>query len=61
MKTLKQIMEDGAAVAGPTCSAGSGAVAGIGQPAGSRQAEPGVPPKNKKSRLLLDMGRRNKS
>ena len=58
MKTFKQLREDGVAVAGPTCSAGSGAIAGIGQPPGSHSAEPGIPPKKKGVRLLQDIIKR---
>ena len=62
MKTFKQFNEDGGAAgaAGPTCSAGSGAVAGIGQPPGSKSGEPGVSPKKKTSSPLLmkNMGHR---
>lgn len=59
MKTLKQIREDGAvAVAGPTNTSSGGAVAGIGQPPGSKSGEPGVSPK-RKSPVMFKNIRRN--
>lgn len=59
MKKFKQFMEDGGAVsAAPANVAGSGAVAGIGQPPGSKSGEPGVHPKKKKSPIVMPMGRR---
>jgi len=59
MKTFKEfVVEDGVAVAAPTNTTGSGAVAGMGQPPGSASGEPGVHPKKKKKPLLLGMFRR---
>ena len=62
MKSFKQFIgEDGGAagVAGPTFSASSGAVAGLGQPVGSTSGEPGVNMKKKKSSpLMMKMGSR---
>lgn len=65
MKTFKQfINEDGGAVGGgsvgPTVTAGSGAVAGIGQPPGSKQGEPGVNMKKKKVLMFKSTFNRNK-
>ena len=54
----KRLGEDGAmAVAGPTNVAGSGAVAGLGQPPGSKSGEP--PVRKKRNPIILPMGRRN--
>lgn len=57
MKTFKSfitpIKEDAMAV-GPVNTAGSGAVAAIGQPPGSRNGEPGG-----KKKVLITMGKRN--
>ena len=55
MKTftdIRKLKEDGggAAVGGPTVTTGSGAVAGMGQPPGSKSGEPGVNMKKKKLR-----------
>jgi hypothetical protein len=47
MKTFKKFKEDVVA-AGPVNVTGSGAVAGMGQPVGSKSGEPGVHLKNKK-------------
>ena len=61
MKTFKQFNEDGGAAgaAGPTCAASSGAVAGIGQPPGSKSGEPGVNKKKRSNPLLMkNMGHR---
>jgi hypothetical protein len=59
MKSFKQFMEDGGAVAAaPANVAGSGAIAGIGQPPGSKYGEPGVHPKKKKTPIIAPMGRR---
>ena len=68
MKTFKEyISEEGggggaAAVAGPTNVTGSGAVAGMGQPPGSKSGEPGVDLRKRKKRsdprLPMGMGRR---
>ncbi len=44
----------GGGSAGPTMTAGSGAVAGIGQPPGSKQGEPGVNMKKRKKVLLFN-------
>jgi len=54
------VKEDGmgAVAAGPTSTSGSGAVAGLGQPPGSKSGEPGVTPKAKKSPVLLQMAKR---
>lgn len=57
MKTLRKLKEDMAA-AGPTNVAGSGAVAGIGQPPGSKSGEPGVDMKKKKKVVLGDIYKR---
>ena len=54
----KRLGEDGAmAVAGPTNVAGSGAVAGLGQPPGSKSGEP--PVRKKRNPIILPMARRN--
>ena len=45
------------AVAGPTNVTGSGAVAGLGQPPGSKSGEP--PVRRKRNPIILPMGRRN--
>jgi hypothetical protein len=59
MKLFKQLREDGGAVAaGPTVTAGSGAVAGIGQPPGSKSGEPGVNMKKKKNVVMQSVRRR---
>lgn len=59
MKSFKQFMEDGAAaVAAPANVAGSGAIASIGQPPGSKYGEPGVHPKKRKTPIIAPMGRR---
>jgi hypothetical protein len=50
--------DGGIAVPGPTNVTGSGAVAGMGQPPGSKSGEPGVHPMRKKKVVLLPMGRR---
>jgi len=47
MKTFKKFKEDVVA-AGPVNVTGDGAVAGMGQPVGSKSGEPGVHLKNKK-------------
>jgi hypothetical protein len=47
MKTFKKFKEDVVA-AGPVNVTGGGAVAGMGQPVGSKSGEPGVHLKNKK-------------
>ena len=47
MKTFKKFKEDVAA-AGPANVTGGGAVAGMGQPVGSKSGEPGVHLKKKK-------------
>lgn len=57
-RAKKRLGEDGIAVAGPTNTTGSGAVAGMGQPPGSKSGEPGVHPMRKKKVVLLPMGRR---
>ena len=70
MKTFRQyrsLAEDGGAggagagavAAGPTNTVGSGAVAGAGQPPGSKSGEPGVDlRKKKRNPIMLGMGRR---
>ena len=59
MKTFKKFIDEDGAVAGaPTNSAGSGAVAGIGQPPGSKSGEPGVNPKKKRGPILTGLLRR---
>lgn len=61
MKKFKQLREEcGGAVAsaGPTNTAGSGAIAGIGQPPGSKSGEPGVDMKKKKKVVMGTMGKR---
>lgn len=59
MKTFKQFIdEDGVVAAAPTNTAGSGAVAGLGQPPGSKSGEPGVKPKQKRGPILTGMFRR---
>ena len=57
-RAKKKLGEDGIAVPGPTNTTGSGAVAGMGQPPGSKSGEPGVHPMRKKKVVLLPMGRR---
>lgn len=57
-RAKKRLGEDGIAVAGPTNTTGSGAVAGMGQPPGSKSGEPGVHPMRKKKVVILPMGRR---
>ena len=57
-RAKKKLGEDGIAVPGPTNTTGSGAVAGMGQPPGSKSGEPGVHPMRKKKIVLLPMGRR---
>jgi len=65
MKRFKQFVKEdgmgaGAVSAGPTNVTSSGAVAGMGQPPGSKSGEPGVSPKKKTSSPLLmkNMGHR---
>jgi hypothetical protein len=57
MKTFLEFNED-VAIAGPTNTTGSGAVAGMGQPPGSKSGEPGVHPKKKRKTLLFGMFKR---
>jgi hypothetical protein len=57
-RATKRLGEDGIAVPGPTNTTGSGAVAGMGQPPGSKSGEPGVHPMRKRKVVLLPMGRR---
>jgi hypothetical protein len=57
-QATKRLGEDGIAVPGPTNTTGSGQVAGMGQPPGSKSGEPGVHPMRKKKVVLLPMGRR---
>ena len=57
-RAKKKLGEDGIAVSGPTNTTGSGAVAGMGQPPGSKSGEPGVHPMRKRKVVLLPMGRR---
>lgn len=57
-QATKRLGEDGIVVPGPTNTTGSGAVAGMGQPPGSKSGEPGVHPMRKKKVVLLPMGRR---
>lgn len=59
MKTFKQYLEEDGAVmsAGPTNTTGSGMVAGMGQPPGSKSGEPGVH-KKKKSPVLASIFKR---
>lgn len=59
----KRINEDGAVgggSVGPTNVAGTGAVAGIGQPPGSKSGEPGVNMKKKKTPVMFGVYRRKK-
>jgi hypothetical protein len=62
MKSFKQVREmmgGGAASAGPTNVVGSGAIAGAGQPPGSKSGEPGVDlRKRKRNPILLPLGKR---
>jgi hypothetical protein len=62
MKTLKQIREMGGGAvgsAGPTNVVGGGAIAGAGQPPGSKSGEPGVDlRKRKRDPILLPLGKR---
>lgn len=65
MKTFKRLREmaggvGGGSSAGPTNVSGSGAVAGIGQPPGSKSGEPGVhlPRTRKRDPILLPLGKR---
>ena len=58
MKTFRKLREDMGGSAGPTNVAGSGAIAGIGQPAGSHSGEPGVDMKKKKKVVLQPMASR---
>ncbi len=53
------VKEDGAVAAAPANVAGSGAVAGLGQPPGSKSGEPGVRPKKKNSVVLQPMQKRS--
>jgi hypothetical protein len=53
----KRLGEDGIAVAGPTNTAGSGAVAGLGQPPGSKSGEPPVGKRRKP--IIIKMTRRS--
>lgn len=57
-RAKKKLGEDGIAVPGPTNTTGSGDVAGMGQPPGSKSGEPGVHPMRKRKVVLLPMGRR---
>jgi hypothetical protein len=62
-KEFRQINEDGgaAAVAGPTNTVGSGAIAGAGQPPGSKSGEPGVDLRRKRKAhnpVMMGMGAR---
>jgi hypothetical protein len=57
-RAKKKLGEDGIVDAGPTNTTGSGAVAGMGQPPGSKSGEPGVHPMRKRKVVLLPMGRR---
>jgi len=66
MITFKQFMEDGmsggAVSAGPINVTGSGNVAGMGQPPGSKSGEPGVDLRKKRKndpRLPMGIGHRN--
>ena len=61
LRATKKLGEDGIAVPGPTNTTGSGAVAGMGQPPGSKSGEPGVHPMRKRKVVLLPMGRRTPS
>jgi len=59
----RKINEDGAVggmSVGPTNVAGSGAVAGIGQPPGSKSGEPGVRLKKRNNPILFKTFRRKK-
>ena len=53
----KRLGEDGIAVPGPTNTAGSGAVAGLGQPPGSKSGEPPVGKRRKP--IVIKMTRRS--
>lgn len=62
MKSFKQYLEEdgmggGAMSAAPTNTTGSGAVAGMGQPPGSKSGEPGVGRK-KRSPVLTGLFKR---
>jgi hypothetical protein len=57
MKSFKNFRED-VAVAGPTNAVGTGNIAGVGQPPGSRSGEPGVG--KKKNLIMMDMMKRKK-
>ena len=61
MKRFKQFVKEdgmgaGAVSAGPTNVTSSGAVAGMGQPPGSKSGEPGVYLKKKKAHNPIMMG-----
>ena len=62
MKTFKQYIEEdgmgGAMSAAPTNTTGSGSVAGMGQPPGSKSGEPGVNPKKKRGPVMTGMFQR---
>ena len=54
------LQEDGGAAgaAGPTCTAGAGQVAGMGQPVGSKSGEPGVDPRKKRNPVMMSVSRK---
>jgi len=60
MKSFKNIREFAAGgSAGPTNVVGSGAIAGAGQPPGSKSGEPGVYlKKRKRDPILMPLGKR---